>query len=196
MNVSVTAGSTCSLLNSDPLHHSCQNRRCRRESGREELSQGSGVLIITLGCYLSLTLLLLHVEQELWCSISHWLSALLHQKGFRKSWTNHALRGTNCFRSLSGLINEILFCGKCLITVSLKIASYLTGHQTCICTSTGKWNLSYTWPERTGWRANSSTSFWHFDIVEIYKVLGCLVYSHQEVQQSRYGLIAETRIDS
>lgn len=54
-----------------------------------------------------------------------------------------------------------------------------------VCTSTGKWNLSYTWPERTGEICQvpaSSTSFWHFDIAEIYKVLGCLVYSHQEAQ--------------
>lgn len=45
-----------------------------------------------------------------------------------------------------------------------------------ICTLTDKWNLSYTRPERTGEICEvpaSSTSFWHFDIGEIYKVLGC-----------------------
>lgn len=54
-----------------------------------------------------------------------------------------------------------------------------------ICSSTGKWNRSYTRPEGTGeicQVAASSTSFWHFDMLEIYKVLGCLVYSHQEAQ--------------
>lgn len=45
-----------------------------------------------------------------------------------------------------------------------------------ICTSTGKWNLSYIWPERRGEICQvpaGSTSFWHFDTGEIYKVLGC-----------------------
>lgn len=184
MYVSVTAGSTCSLLNSDPLRHSCQSLRCRRESGREELSQGSDALVITLAGYLSLSLLLFHVEREPLCSISHWMAALPHCSLLEKRLSKKSDKKVIC----SGKIVSVVFLGSRWdftrwkmpdrplaenSTVSDRSQNFSSSH---ICTSTGKWNLSHTWPERTGGIcqvAARSTSFWHFDIGEIYKVLGC-----------------------
>jgi len=146
--VSVTAGSTCSLLNSDPLRHSCQSLQCRRESGREELSKGSGVFVITLAGYLSLTPFTVAFWTRTLVLYFPLIEDIAVTNKYILSNKKGDLLGTNCFSCLSGKIDGILFWRKCTITensiISDRSQNFSSSH---ICISTANWNLSYTWLE-------------------------------------------------